>query len=98
LQGTGEAGGKMKETGTNHWNSPNTGATNLSGFTARPGGIIDHSKRFQHLGEWGFWWSATEDENNTNNAYYLTIGNIQKNAFFVNYYKHSGVSVRCVKD
>ena len=28
LGGTGIAGGKMKETGTIHWNSPNRGATN----------------------------------------------------------------------
>ena len=38
LGGQGAAGGKMKETGTAHWHEPNTGATNLSGFTALPGG------------------------------------------------------------
>lgn len=34
LGGTSVAGGKMKMTGLDYWNTPNTGATNESGFTA----------------------------------------------------------------
>jgi hypothetical protein len=35
----------MKETGLAHWKSPNEDATNSSGFTGLPGGIIDGNGR-----------------------------------------------------
>jgi uncharacterized protein (TIGR02145 family) len=61
LGGEAVAGGKLKETGTTHWQSPNEGATNESGFTALPGGyryfIPD---TFYYIGNYGYWWSSTE--------------------------------------
>jgi uncharacterized protein (TIGR02145 family) len=49
------AGGKLKETGTEHWQSPNEGATNETGFSALPGGnrFIDGS--FTGIGRYGYW-------------------------------------------
>jgi len=51
-------GGKLKESGTLHWESPNTGATNESGFTALPGGLRNEYN-FAWIGQSGLWWSST---------------------------------------
>ena len=52
------AGGALKEPGTLHWLSPNTGATNYSGFTALPGGHRSGGGSFSELGTVGNWWSS----------------------------------------
>jgi uncharacterized protein (TIGR02145 family) len=46
LGGTSVAGGAMKETGTAHWNPPNGGATNSSGFTALGTGVLFYWSQF----------------------------------------------------
>nr|NQU93850.1 hypothetical protein [Bacteroidota bacterium] len=65
LGGTGVAGGKMKSTRTApdphpRWNSPNTGATNTSGFSGLPGGTRSTNGTFYYLGNFGYFWSSTE--------------------------------------
>jgi len=45
-----------------HWSSPNTGATNETGFTALPGGHRNANGTFYVIGNKGSWWSATEYE------------------------------------
>jgi uncharacterized protein (TIGR02145 family) len=59
---TGYVGGKIKESGTGHWSSPNTGATNSSGFTALPGGYRNISGGFRYLGEYAYFWSSQESD------------------------------------
>jgi uncharacterized protein (TIGR02145 family) len=53
------AGGKMKETGTNHWLSPNKGAVNTSGFTGLPASSRYYTGAFGDLGKDGYFWSST---------------------------------------
>ncbi len=97
LGGLSVAGGKMKETGTTHWESPNTGASNSSGFSALPGGIRNSiNGHFNLTGQYGYWWSSTQyDSSKANfiNLYYNSA-EVSRN----NYNKSSGSSVRCVKD
>ena len=53
-------GGKLKEAGTAHWFSPNTGATNSSGFTALPGGAWNPlTGVFGFIGQAGSFWTST---------------------------------------
>lgn len=58
-RGTDE-GGKLKETGTVHWRSPNEGATNESGFTALPGGRRIPSGNYSPSGFEACFWSGSE--------------------------------------
>ena len=58
LGGESVAGGKIKESGTAHWVSPNTGATNSSGFRGLPGGSRDCANSYIGLGTSGHWWSS----------------------------------------
>jgi uncharacterized protein (TIGR02145 family) len=96
LGGTSDAGGKLKETGTTHWASPNTGATNETGFTALPGGTRYLDGAFYSVGISGSWWSTTEFD--TNYAYYRGAGNDYSYVLISNNPKELGFSVRCIKD
>ena len=93
LGGNSIAGGKLKETGLAHWLSPNTAATNESGFTALPGGS---GGSYGGIGSHGYWWSSTED--NTTYAWYWHINYGYGSVARSSYFKHCGISVRCLKD
>ncbi len=96
LGGIGVAGGKLKETDTIHWLSPNTEATNEVGFTALPGGNRGDNGTFDLIRQYGLWWTATEFDDL--NAYYRRLNYFNANVYINNYYKMVGFSVRCLKD
>ncbi len=93
LGGTSVAGGKMKVTGLAHWNSPNTGATNSSGFSGLGGGLSNNGS-FNYLKEYGYFWSSTQ----------YSASTVQRTALLYNTEtfiqvlsaKSYGMSVRCV--
>ena len=96
LGGESVAGGKLKETGTTHWTTPNTGATNETGFTALPGGNRGGAGTFGNMGGLGFWWTDTEYDANNSMSRYLNFdyAGITRNG----YGKNQGFSVRCLRD
>jgi len=96
LGGEKVAGGKIKEAGTEHWDAPNTDATNVSGFTALPAGYRMANGIFTGLREYGKWWSSSPV--NDQEAWFryvaYSFGNVRRSIFDKNF----GCSVRCVKD
>lgn len=113
LDGNTIAGGKIKKEGSDLWFRPNIGATNVTNFTALPGGKRDYSGSFRSYsvirpGESGFWWTGKAGEA----AYWWTSSYHSDNpelawGRFVYYksiritsltdYKESGLSIRCIK-
>jgi uncharacterized protein (TIGR02145 family) len=97
LGGESTVGGKLKEAGTSHWDSPNIGATNESGFTALPGGFRGAQGVCYYIGHWGQFWTSTSPVETV--AYYRQmaadsegVDNGKGNAI----QRLCGLSVRCV--
>lgn len=87
--------GKLKEAGIEHWYMENGEVSNISGFTALPGGTRCDDGSTIGLAIHGTWWTASEQEEGVwiralyadNQAVYRDLSN-----------KSNGSAVRCVKD
>ena len=91
--GENDAGGKLKEVGTTHWQSPNTSATNDYGFTALPAGSLinsDFSEIYKRGYHWErnmagpYWWRMMKFDNKKVTRWQTSDGNC--------------FSIRCMKD
>jgi uncharacterized protein (TIGR02145 family) len=97
LGGEMVAGGKMKETGTAHWLSPNTGATNSSGFTALPGGERSWPGYFTSFQSVAYLYTCTES--NLTEAWHLVLDYNHESCYISDTRKKlDGMSVRCLKN
>ncbi len=95
LGGEGVAAGKLKESGTVHWLTPNIGSTNDSLFSALPGGNRDST--YHSVNTSGYWWSATEY--NSAQAWFRIMNHESTGlGRFPTGNKEFGFSVRCVKN
>lgn len=92
LGGQSVAGGKLKENGTSNWQSPNTGATNETGFTALPGGFRYLNGISNSLGSEGDYWSSTLYGHSL--IVYNSTSGVGRDLIDEN----TGLSVRCVKN
>jgi uncharacterized protein (TIGR02145 family) len=94
LGGNIVAGGKLKETGTLHWNSPNAGATDEYGFTSLPGGhgLPGGPEWFGYINDLGFWWTSSDYI-----YYFMGSGSTSMSSFNAGY-GYDCYSARCIKD
>jgi len=91
-------GGLLKEVGTTHWITPNTGATNATGFTAvGAGGRYDIDGSFFSLNEANYLWTTDESIPGVDGAMFYLAYN---SGNFIGYRmpEGDGLSVRCVRD
>jgi len=95
LGGWETAGTKMKEAGFTHWASPNTGATNESGFSALPAGQRRNGT-YQHKDSCAYFWTSTQDSYVTAPYWFLAFDNV--GAYRDVDPNQEGFSVRCIKD
>lgn len=94
LGGDSLAGGKLKDAGFEYWNSPNTEATNITGFKALPGG--QRMNGFGEIGEVCMMWSATSWDQFGTNRWKLSYTSGSLMLDMTN--KTLGSSIRCIKD
>jgi len=91
-----DAGGQLKETGTAHWNSPNYGATDSSGFTALPSGRRDIDGSFVYLNSYGVLWTCTNYD--AAGAWGRSLNNGFKTMARPLRNKNDGLAVRCLRE
>ncbi|NVO18447.1 MAG: hypothetical protein HXX13_02040 [Bacteroidetes bacterium] len=96
LGGLSVAGGPMKEVGTDHWDPPNTGATNSSGFTALGGGNVFNGLEFREIHQNFIMFTSTQYSSVSAEEYSIWYNYV--NVYQAHVYKTRGLAIRCLKN
>jgi uncharacterized protein (TIGR02145 family) len=101
LGGASIAGGKMKSAGiiqggNGKWNSPNSGASNSSGFSGIPHGYRSGEGVYNLMGDYGSYWSSTQYISGS--AWYPFLYYTYTEITRVSSTMSNGLGVRCVRD
>jgi len=100
LGGEAVAGAKLKTTGVERWNMPNTNATNEVKFNAIPGGQRQNDGSFtDELTSAAYWWtSSLFDADPDLLCHYTAVDFLGEELIITFSTKEPGRSIRCVKD
>jgi uncharacterized protein (TIGR02145 family) len=97
LGGVALAGGKLKEQGFTHWQSPNTDADNLSNFTALPSGWrANNNGVYENIGYMCYLWASSAVT--ATDADIVLIGFDSPACYASNAHKLTGLPVRCIQN
>jgi len=96
LGGEEVAGGKLKESGTSHWQDPNEGGNDEVFFDALPGGVRHEEGAFRFWGQQAVYWSSMELWNHNARSWLLYYNSRGTGRSIES--KMRGCAVRCIKD
>ena len=89
-------GGYLKQEGTSYWESPNTGATNSSGFDGLPSGLRTFSNgSFNDVGWYSYFWESTLSGSD---AVFFNMAYDHEVLSHSNFSPAHGAAVRCLND
>jgi uncharacterized protein (TIGR02145 family) len=96
-------GGLLKEVGTSHWKSPNTGATDSFGFKALPAGRRIATgppsySAFNNPTYIGTWWLVNGTFKTYNNINQMNMNNASSGISVGSESNKSGATIRCISD
>ena len=99
LGGVDIAGGALKEVGTVHWASPNTGATDQYGFKGLPTGnrYYNAGASFQNITVLGAYLTRNKDTVYPNYFYYVGFHNDDSTIWWESEQGRMGCAIRCLR-